>query len=147
MKTGWRASESSHAPRREGHIAWAVIGPLISTLERCFSSEPQTALLMISGANQSAAPSAARALALNFSKKPGSTETDVVVEAEVERFRVVAAEPGKVAEYPKTAIGAGKLLYLAAWVGRGELPQVPLVAFVAAIVPELPLGDFRLPRT
>ena len=73
-------------------------------------------------------------------EEAGLDVDDVVVETKVKRFRIVA-EPEKVADYPEAAIGAGQLLYLAARIGRGEFAQIAPVAFVAAIVPQLPFGD------
>ena len=66
---------------------------------------------------------------------------DVVVEPQVERPRVIA-EAEEVADYPKAAVSAGKLLDLAAWIGRGQFVQIASIAFIAAIVPQLPLDDF-----
>ena len=74
-------------------------------------------------------------------EEAGLDVDDVVVETKVKRFRVVA-EAEKVADYPEAAVGAGQLLYLAAWIGRGELAQIASIAFVAAVVPQLPFGNF-----
>ena len=74
-------------------------------------------------------------------EEAGLDVDDVIVETKVKRFRVVA-EAEKVADYPEAAVGAGQLLYLAAWIGRGELAQIASIAFVAAVVPQLPFGNF-----
>lgn len=114
----------------------------MATFERFLMSDAQITLLMTSGENQIDLPRSPNARSMKRGEEIVFDENDIVVEAQIKCVGIVA-ETEEIADNSEPAIGARQGLDAATRIACGKRVQIGAISLVAAIVPQMPLADFR----